>query len=229
MLSPGRSQSVNQYRLPVHDMLLWRRATVPTPPLGACYGTEVISNPVEQTSPPCAQTGEFRSNRRLEGAENSWLAQRRAWQVKDVDACDEGFGGNIQIAQKFKSILNSLIVDNFDKLYLKLTEYKIATPTHLQISMSDNFDKATMQHHFIHMHADLCSRLHDFFSGRVMPDKLQTGFKRLLLRQGQTAFEQNLVPPTVHTQLDQKERILAEVCYKTQMIGTVAAPSKIHP
>jgi len=99
-LSPTHHQDVNRYRLPVQEMLRWRGATEPTPPLNACYGTEVIKNPVAHLSPSCTQSEEPRSSRKLKSSENSWLAQQRAWQTKMLNHVTTGLQAILRLPGK---------------------------------------------------------------------------------------------------------------------------------
>jgi hypothetical protein len=82
------------------------------------------------------------------------------------------------------------------------------------------FEKATTQHHFIDMYADLCTLLHEHFAEHPIGDS-QFSFKRLLLNECQASFESNLKPPSELKQLTSEERILLEVKYKTRMLGNL--------
>lgn len=81
------------------------------------------------------------------------------------------------------------------------------------------FEKATTQHHFIDMYADLCVLLHEHFTAKPL-DKTLT-FKRLLLDECQSSFERLLAPPANLDELSAEERTVAEVSYKTHMLGNI--------
>jgi len=204
----------------VQKLLHWREAAEGKPPIDLPYGTAVIGDPAKERKAFCVQLEGLKSHRQLTSSENAWTAQQRAWQVKNT-ADDKGFASDTQVAREVKSILNKLTIEKFDKLYTKLTECRISTPADVQILVSEIFEKATSQHHFINMYADLCLRLSEFFSERLMPDKPQNGFTLVLLRQCQVAFEKNLVPPAPDPELDREEQILADVRYKTRMLGNI--------
>jgi len=219
-LSPLHQPSSNPYQCSVQQLLRWRGATEVKHPIDVAYATILIEVPSTKADSCCVQSAEHGSHRKFSSSATSWIAQQRARQVKNT-ADDEGFTSDTEIAREVKSILNKLTIEKFDKLYTKLTECRISTPAHEQILISEIFEKATTQHHFINMYADLCSRLNDFFSETVKPDKPQHGFKRLLLSQCQAAFEKNLVPPALDSLLDRDERTVAEVRYKTKMLGNI--------
>eukprot|EP00747_Dinoflagellata_sp_TGD_P092019 gnl/TRDRNA2_/TRDRNA2_165267_c5_seq1.p1 gnl/TRDRNA2_/TRDRNA2_165267_c5~~gnl/TRDRNA2_/TRDRNA2_165267_c5_seq1.p1 ORF type:complete len:677 (-),score=132.37 gnl/TRDRNA2_/TRDRNA2_165267_c5_seq1:45-1976(-) len=97
-----------------------------------------------------------------------------------------------KVERACRSILNKLTVEKFEPLYEQLAgACGIRTPQHLGVLMREIFEKATMQHHFVSMYADLCVRLEK--DRRVAPSAdLEGGsscFRGLLLSQCQTSFE----------------------------------------
>jgi hypothetical protein len=92
--------------------------------------------------------------------------------------------------------LNKLTIEKFDSLYEQLATCGVSTPEHIKILMREVFEKATVQHHFIAMYADLCVRLEA--DPRLAPALGAAGeptsFRHLLLHQCQVAFEQLLEP-----------------------------------
>ena len=73
----------------------------------------------------------------------------------------EGDDVNVAVRRSVKSILNKLTVEKFEKLYAKLLECGIRTAEHAELLAQEIFEQATLQHNFVGMYADLCSR---FFS-----------------------------------------------------------------
>lgn len=120
-----------------------------------------------------------------------------------------------------KSILNKLTRDKFDTLYSQLfacLESKEMRPTLIEAIAQEVFAKATVQHNFIEMYADLCAKLH------VDLEKMATqevSFKRALLDQCQHSFSVHLEPPRIDDGLDYDEQYEALVKYKTKMLGNV--------
>jgi hypothetical protein len=96
-----------------------------------------------------------------------------------------------------KLILNKLTIERFDLLYEQLIECGISSSSHVEILMREVFEKATTQHHFIGMYAQLCQRLHEWFTktNREGANSPQPTFKKILLNQCQQSFELQLRPP----------------------------------
>jgi len=89
-----------------------------------------------------------------------------------------------------RSILNKLTLEKFDALYEQLALCGLSTPEDMSILMQEVFEKATLQHHFIEMYADLCVRLEAdprLASARGAEGEA-TSFRHLLLGQCQSAF-----------------------------------------
>jgi len=85
------------------------------------------------------------------------------------------------------------------------------------------FEKATMQHHFISMYVNLCSKLHRLLTeiDRAAEFESQANFKRILLNQCQSSFEQYLEPPDGFDGLEGEDLYEAQVKYKTKMLGNI--------
>jgi len=103
------------------------------------------------------------------------------------------FDTHIEVAKAARAILNKLTLEKFDSLYEQLVTCGLRTPEHVAILMREVFEKATTQHHFIPMYADLCVRLEpDPRVSAVLGSSEKAhlnSFKRLLLCQCQTSFE----------------------------------------
>eukprot|EP00747_Dinoflagellata_sp_TGD_P092020 gnl/TRDRNA2_/TRDRNA2_165267_c5_seq2.p1 gnl/TRDRNA2_/TRDRNA2_165267_c5~~gnl/TRDRNA2_/TRDRNA2_165267_c5_seq2.p1 ORF type:complete len:443 (-),score=99.54 gnl/TRDRNA2_/TRDRNA2_165267_c5_seq2:138-1367(-) len=104
-----------------------------------------------------------------------------------------------KVERACRSILNKLTVEKFEPLYEQLAgACGIRTPQHLGVLMREIFEKATMQHHFIPMYADLCVRLEKDpqISSATSPDGGPSVFRALLLDQCEASFEDLLEPST---------------------------------
>lgn len=121
-----------------------------------------------------------------EAGEDSWIVHQRKC-TPDDDA---------KVVRAARSILNKLTIEKFEPLFEQLTSCGIQEPHHISILMREIFEKATIQHHFISMYADLCMRLEkDPSIAAVVQEAGELhNFRRLLLNQCQVVFEQVLEP-----------------------------------
>jgi hypothetical protein len=126
-----------------------------------------------------------------------------------------------KVARQIKALLNKLTVEKFPSISRQLCEIKYNTPAHAKILIKEIFEKATTQHHYIEMYADLCELLHEHFLETPVSQDPKFAFKRLLLNECQLSFERNLAPPTDLDKLNDEERTLSEVRYKTRMLGNI--------
>jgi len=112
----------------------------------------------------------------------SWSSHRRS--------CQDSAGDD-KIIRAARSILNKLTIEKFESLYEQLVTIGIQSVSHIKCLMNEVFEKATVQHHFIPMYADLCVRLES--DARIMPAMALDGrpdcFKICLLNRCQEAFE----------------------------------------
>mmetsp|Transcript_35122 Transcript_35122/g.113707 ORF Transcript_35122/g.113707 Transcript_35122/m.113707 type:complete len:696 (-) Transcript_35122:161-2248(-) len=112
----------------------------------------------------------------------SWSPHRQSCQVA---------AGDDKIIRAARSILNKLTIEKFESLYEQLVTIGIQSVSHIKCLMNEVFEKATVQHHFIPMYADLCVRLES--DARIMPAMASDGrpdcFKICLLNRCQEAFE----------------------------------------
>merc|ERR1719487_511463 len=109
-----------------------------------------------------------------------------------------------------KLILNKLTIEKFPTLSRQLVSCGIRTTSHLEILIHEVFEKATTQHHFINMYADLCEVLHSHFSKQPVTDNQKMNFKKVLLNACQASFERHLAPPVGLDRLDEEEKQVAE-------------------
>eukprot|EP00933_Yihiella_yeosuensis_P060622 TRINITY_DN63370_c0_g1_i1.p1 TRINITY_DN63370_c0_g1~~TRINITY_DN63370_c0_g1_i1.p1 ORF type:complete len:689 (+),score=191.70 TRINITY_DN63370_c0_g1_i1:258-2324(+) len=175
------------------------------PNLGAPLAANRLrAMPYEEPSSPC-QASEpepvaAKTAGLLPTSGNAWKPRARKGNAEDETAT---------VTKAMRSILNKLTVEKFEALYEKLATCGIRTPEHLEILMGEVFEKATLQHHFISMYADLCvcleadARITSAFKDGV--EQKKSSFKRLLLNQCQSAFEQILEPETDTASSDEDE------------------------
>jgi hypothetical protein len=114
--------------------------------------------------------------------------------------------------------LNKMTTANFDRLYETLLQQVKADDDNIRILMEEVFRKATKEHGFIEMYADLCARLHAAL-GEGQSE--ETNFKRLLLNQCQESFMDSRKPLDT-TRLDglsEDERLEAYLKHKEIVLG----------
>jgi hypothetical protein len=163
-----------------------------------------------------AMVREAPRDKTLEVSDNSWAAQQRARRkhASTVSADDE-------VVRSIKSILNKLTLERFSTLKEKLIHCGIQATSHVEVLIKEVFEKATTQHHFIDMYADLCTLLEEHFTLHPIGDSPKFSFKRLLLNECQASFERHLAPPSQLATLSSEERVLAEAMYKRRMLGNI--------
>jgi hypothetical protein len=118
-----------------------------------------------------------------------------------------------------KSILNKLTIEKYDILYKQMLSCGMATAEHVQYLVHEIMEKATTQHHFIEMYAQLCQHLHEWFAENVEIDA-KNGFKRILLNECQNSFEIYL-RPLDFSGLEGEELREAQVKFKLAMLGNI--------
>uniref|UniRef100_A0A7S4SH97 MIF4G domain-containing protein n=1 Tax=Alexandrium monilatum TaxID=311494 RepID=A0A7S4SH97_9DINO len=155
----------------------------------------------------------------LKVSESSWAAQQRA--RRGTKVVDSGAQDDAEVVRRMKSILNKLTIEKFPVLYQKLLASGIQTAGHAEALIREVFEKATTQHHFVAMYADLCAMLQEHFEKNPVSDDSMFSFRRLLLNECQASFERNLAPPAELDKLDAEERTQVEFKYKTRMIGNI--------
>jgi len=167
---------------------------------------------------PCESRGEAPTSankNKLQISDNSWAAKQRARRGLGAESSDE------EVVRAMKSILNKLTIEKFPQLYQQMTCCGIRTDYHLEQLIQEVFEKATTQHHFIDMYADLCKELHTHFVQNPIVDSPKLSFKKILLNACQTSFEKNLSPPANLAEMSPEERTAAEFEYKMRTIGNI--------
>ncbi|CAE7827526.1 unnamed protein product [Symbiodinium sp. CCMP2456] len=234
----GMSEAEPETVFSLKQMLMWRDAVLKSEKPLILYRTQVVEEktplvePVPVTKTPKgkakakAQAAQAQVSKgkagKLEVSENSWTAQQRKLksEASHVDGCE-------QVARTIKSILNKLTLEKFASLSQQLLQCGLRTSTHVEVLIHEVFEKATTQHHFIDMYADLCVLLHEHFTAHPFEDcsgkadVRKMTFKRLLLDECQLSFERLLSPPEGLELLAAEERTVVEVRYKTSMLGNI--------
>jgi len=156
----------------------------------------------------------------LQVSGSSWAAQQRLRRAGGVADSLEA-AADADVVRKVKSLLNKLSVEKFPQLSKQLLEVGFTSVRQVSILITEIFEKATTQHHYIDMYTDLCELMNDFFGNHAISMDPKFAFKRLLLNECQRTFEANLVPPPGLEKLDPEDRQLAEIRYKTRMLGCI--------
>jgi len=142
---------------------------------------------------------------------DSWIPSQRA----QVSTSDD----DQMVLRAARSILNKLTIEKFESLFRQLVACGIKTPSHISTLMREVFEKATTQHQFIPMYAELCVRLER--DPYIMCAVQQAGdthnFQRLLLNQCQHAFEQLLEPCVVEKITSEEDQMRR----KQQALGNI--------
>ncbi|CAK0862454.1 unnamed protein product [Prorocentrum cordatum] len=97
----------------------------------------------------------------------------------------------------------------------------MSTTTHVEMLIKEVFEKATSQHHYIDMYADLCVLLSEYFALNPVGNDPKFSFKRLLLHECQGSFERNLKAPDLSGLDDPEERQLREFRHKRRVLGNI--------
>jgi len=231
--------------LSVHEMLLWRATSEDLCKDAAFSYSVVEAKAVAQNTAPIVRSAASTSSQKsatnskdrresseqqiadeavhtvrgngmkLQVSTSSWAAQQRARRSRAAtDGEDE------EVLRTMKSLLNKLTLEKFAELYEKLIYCGIRSTNHVELLIREVFEKATTQHHFIDMYADLCANLHEHFTHNPIGDD-KFNFRRLLLNACQASFERNLEKPAGLDELDSEERSLAEAKFKTRMLGNI--------
>lgn len=158
-----------------------------------------------------------RASRKLQVSETSWVSRQRERKMTVVHD-DQN---HAEVVRSMKSILNKLTLEKFDSLSGQLIHCGINNSSHLELLIKEVFDKATTEHHFINMYADLCALLHMYFLENPIENDPKMNFKKILLNQCQASFESHLVPPAGLGSLKSAERTAAEISYKKRMLGNI--------
>jgi len=116
----------------------------------------------------------------------SWAAQMRLRRSKGAES-------GVDMTRQVRSVLNKLTPEKFDSLYEQLASLEFRTPYHVTVLVREIFEKATGQHNFISMYADLCACLNGDarILGAAATSKASQAesFRHILVNQCQVSFE----------------------------------------
>lgn len=174
-----------------------------------------VSSPDHRGAPPSKEGAP-----KLKSSESSWAAQQAARRAAKQGTDNQSTRSDAEVVRAIKSILNKLTVEKFPQLCEKLLTCGICTASHLETLMQEVFEKATTQHGFISVYADLCVRLQSHFARQPVADDPKL-FKTLLLNTCQASFERHLKAPANVDSLAEDERANFEHRCKTQMLGNI--------
>lgn len=157
-------------------------------------------------------------------ASPSFTTSPKAWKPRARDIAQDDVD---VVTKKIRSILNKLTLTKFDALSAQLVAC-VRNSAHLQILISEVFEKATVQHHFIPMYAELCVNLEansTIAAALGVQENQSQSFKRLLLSLCQSAFEELFEPqpecPKPKTEEEAEAEEEARLLRKRKSLGNM--------
>jgi len=137
------------------------------------------------------------------------------------------FGRTLSALEKasrsIKGLLNKLTRDNYDRIYQQLVE-EARTPDSpddraaiVAVIAKDVFAKATTQHGFVDLYADLCCQLHQDLES--CQDGSEIRFKRVVVSNCQQSLSYYLVENPTEKELSEEEKYEEHVKFRTAMLG----------
>eukprot|EP00929_Paragymnodinium_shiwhaense_P044048 TRINITY_DN2259_c1_g1_i1.p1 TRINITY_DN2259_c1_g1~~TRINITY_DN2259_c1_g1_i1.p1 ORF type:complete len:671 (-),score=209.15 TRINITY_DN2259_c1_g1_i1:122-2134(-) len=121
---------------------------------------------------------------KLPASPTSWAAQHRLRREQEEN-------GEAHVLRSVRSLLNKLTPERFSSIYEQLVA-AVQTPSAVAVLVREVFEKATTQHNFIAVYVDLCVRLEDDARLHPASGKAAETFRRILLGQCQSSFEDML-------------------------------------
>lgn len=180
---------------------------------------DILKSMGDAAQPNTKQTQDCECVPSLKVSSNSWVAKMQSRRGR----CDrlEDDLSHEDIVRNMKSILNKLTMEKFDTLSKQLIGCGIKTSSHLDALVKEILEKATAQHHFINMYADLCSMLHIHFGSLPMSAENKMKFKEILLKACQDSFERRFAGHDDSEMLQGEDLEVAKQLYKLRMIGSI--------
>jgi len=150
-----------------------------------------------------------------------WAAQQRTRHAGERDG--DGQQEDAEVGRALKSLLNKLTLERFAALSQQIMAVPMTKPEHVQLLIKEIFEKATTQHQYIDMYANLCVLLHGHLTANPVGDASKFSFKRLLLNECQASFERNLGKSDhlLKGLDDPEEKRLQEFRHKSRMLGNM--------
>ena len=177
-----------------------------------------------------SRTSKARSNR-IEISAEMLIPSENSWSVAHQQKKESELDENLKVSRKVFGVLNKLTIEKFSKLSEQLfTECGISKPAHIITLVKYLFEKATIQHHFIGMYADLCTRCLAWLGSDSAPEELVSSigpgerttaaadiFRRVLLERCQAAFYSYFLGSDASSQRSEEEHHK----HRLSMLGTV--------
>jgi len=157
---------------------------------------------------------------KVEVSEDSWMAQQVARRNSSQSSDDE-IVNESDVMRTVRSILNKLTIEKFATLFQKLITCGIKRKAHVSALMTEVFEKAAMQHHFINMYADMCVRLCSHFGDCPVVDEPHMNFECVLMESYEAFSSTYLSLPADFESLDEEDRLMMERKMKMQKLGVM--------
>lgn len=136
-----------------------------------------------------------------------------------------------KLIRAVRDVLNKLTPEKFDKLVNQMLDVGIDSPESLHTCITQVFEKAVAEPHFVGLYAELCAalskRLPEFASSGVDGDKPIT-FRRVLLNTCQEEFEGTNEAREKLSSLPEDERPKAEETVKRRTLGNIRLIGELY-
>jgi len=206
--SSGQKSFLGYHTEPVPDeaLLPWQlRQSAPTAAPKSRKASKKKAKQASTAGNAAPQFGKLPKTALAASSEESWVATQRT-RVTTVD-------DDAKVLRATRSILNKLTIEKFESLLDQLVACGIANQDHISMLIGEIFEKATSQHKFIPMYAELCVRLEK----DPHITSCSHEFRRVLLNQCQNAFEQLLEPCSTEVDVDDEVKMR----HKQQALGNI--------
>lgn len=130
------------------------------------------------------------------------------------------------VERKLKSILNKLTVEKFAPLYEQIKQAGMQGENDVTMLMEMICAKARVQHHFIPMYVDLCTKLQQDLASMICGE---ADFRRLLVDACQQSFNQCLQPIQIpDTLVSEEDRFEYEQMEKKKIKGNTIFVGELY-
>lgn len=168
----------------------------------------------------------------LQISETSWVAQQRLHRQAHGNVATAAQVAPAEVAGKARSLLNKLTEERFESLCSQVIALPLSTPEHLTALVTEVFNKATTEQHFLSLYTDLCLRIDTHLTSNIDSEFSVGGkcFRRALVTECQASFERNLQQPmqlSCSDILDEDEKYEQLVKFKTRCLGNVRFIGKL--
>jgi len=154
----------------------------------------------------------------------SWAAALAARRARSGSSSSDDVS---EVAHRMKSLLNKLTPEKFESLYAQLREIGISN---MELLLKEIFEKATTQHHYTSMYANLCERLgseavEDTANGDlsdILDNLCRAPFEQLLQKSAEATDEED-----DELRAKQKLRALGNIRFAAELIVRGIMSSKL--